>query len=449
METSVLSKKSLLIVFAYAPAGLGHLRVTDALYHGLAPGVTPVLLGAQDTSVGAIHRIMSIHPILRRIMEWAQRGTPENVFTYFYRRQLRANTKLLYQQMVTILSQRLEVPTTVLIIATHFGLAHQLAAIKALLSKTLKITLILVVQVTDDSPQRMWYVDGADVIFVPSELTKRELSRYAIQAGLPPVTFEVASYPVSPLLAKPLTEGERAYRLRQTDGSSQSAIHVAVPISGAAVGTDYMRDLMDELFARSHRFIFHVICKSAPFTEIFVKEMSERPYVKLLVSTHGREVVSQHELLYRRVCIGFEITKPSEQAFKALLPTSSVGGSILLFSQPVGRQEYDNLAFLTRHGLIPNAREQNRLLEQINEESSKPLTFKDETKKWRGLLLPNNPKEAAQFFIRSLNKDVFTSMLSHHKVEKNLSQNDEVRSDGVEIFWQKVAEIVTDKNTIL
>jgi len=447
MTTSILAKKSLLIVFTYAPAGLGHLRVTDALYHGLPTGVTPVLLGAQDTSVGVIHRIMSIHPILRRIMEWAQRGTPENVFTYFYRRQLRANTKLLYQQMVTILSQRLEVPTTVLIIATHFGLAHQLAAIKERLSKTLKITMILVVQVTDDSPQRMWYVDGADVIFVPSELTKQELSRYATQAGLPPVTFAVAPYPVSPLLSKPLTESERAYRLRQSDGKSQSAIHVTVPISGAAVGTDFMRDLMDELFARSHRFIFHVICKSAPFTEIFVKEMSERPYVKLLVSTHGREVVSQHELLYRRVCIGFEITKPSEQAFKALLPTSSVGGSILLFSQPVGRQEYDNLAFLTRHKLIPNAREQQKLFQRINEESSKPVTFKDETKKWRGLLLPNDPKDAAHFFIRCLTKGVFTSMLTHNEWNKQTIDNDEVRSDGVHIFWKKVEEIVaSDKS---
>ncbi len=60
----VLADPSLLLIFTYAPAGLGHLRVTDALYHGLPKGVQPVILGAHDRAVGAIHRFMSIHASL-------------------------------------------------------------------------------------------------------------------------------------------------------------------------------------------------------------------------------------------------------------------------------------------------------------------------------------------------------------------------------------------------
>lgn len=469
MTASILAKRSLLIVFAYAPAGLGHLRVTDALYHGLPTGATPVLLGAQDKSVGTIHRIMSIHPFLRHLMEWAQRGLPEEIFTSLYRLNLRTTTTILYQQMATLLSQRIEVPTTVLIIATHFGLAHKLAAIKEKLEKELKVKVILAVCVTDDSPQHIWYVAGADVIFVPSLNTKLELQQYAARGNLAAVDIQVLPYPVSPLLAKPLTPASFANRQRQTDYRSQATIHVAVPISGAAVGTEFTRDLIDELYQRSHRFTFHVICKSVPFTERFIHDMLNRPFVKLYVSTHDREVVSQYELLYKRETIGFEITKPSEQAFKALLSTTSIGGSLLLFSKPVGRQEYDNINFLTRHRLIPTKKQQDMLVNAvyptnsglrlihglakaervadssfmgIQAENIKQLHNRNTMFAWRSLLLPNHPREAAVFFIRCLQTGIFTSMLSHNEANMRVT-NGEVRSDGVNIFWQKVTEIVS------
>lgn len=60
-----LKDKSLLIIFAYAPAGLGHLRVTDALYQGLPKDInTPLILGSQDETITYLHRLMSLNPLI-------------------------------------------------------------------------------------------------------------------------------------------------------------------------------------------------------------------------------------------------------------------------------------------------------------------------------------------------------------------------------------------------
>ena len=176
-EAKILKNKETVIILAYAPAGLGHLRVTDALYHGLPKTANPLLLGSQDKSITRIHRILSIHPIFRFFFELGQSGIPQYIVTYVYRNYLWLLTKLIYQQLTTILDQRIEETKTVLIIATHFGLAHQIAAIKDKLAKERKVKIVLAVQVTDDSPQYMWYIPGADLTFVPSEYTRRELAK--------------------------------------------------------------------------------------------------------------------------------------------------------------------------------------------------------------------------------------------------------------------------------
>ena len=41
-----LAQRQLQLVLTYAPAGLGHLRVMDALYHGLPETTNPVVLAA-------------------------------------------------------------------------------------------------------------------------------------------------------------------------------------------------------------------------------------------------------------------------------------------------------------------------------------------------------------------------------------------------------------------
>lgn len=142
---SLLAQRSLLIIFTYAPAGLGHLRVTDALYHGLPTQTNPILLRSQDSSISYLHHLTSIHPATRAILEWLQSGKPEDLFTFSYRQFLRSRTKSLSAQIGTLLDQEMANPDTIVVVATHFGLAHQVAAIKTELSRARQITIILVV----------------------------------------------------------------------------------------------------------------------------------------------------------------------------------------------------------------------------------------------------------------------------------------------------------------
>jgi hypothetical protein len=441
-DLKILSDKSLLIIFAYAAAGLGHLRVTDALYHGLPKESTPILLGTSDTSISILHRIMSVHPLFRTIMEWAQHGRPEKIFTRVYRRFLRRGSASLYKETVNEMQQRIVVPEKVLIVATHFGLAHEFAAIKKKLELEQGIKVVLAVQVTDDSPQQMWYVDGADVIFVPSKYTRDALVAYGASEGKPPVPFEVVPYPVSPLLSHDFNNLQFAEREEQLKKDSRTPIRVMIPVSGAAVGTDFFTKLIDTLYLLSDRIIFHLVSKEAPFTASFLKEIKKRSYVRLYTSSHDRNVVGIYESVYNETVIALEITKPSEQAFKALLTPGQTGGSILLFSTPVGRQEYDNLNFLERHSLIPNIEEQQVLFnftgKDKTDNSSASAKIFTKARVWRGIRLPPDPVTAARLIWRMLGSGIFSQMVKYES--RRGPTDNEVSPDGVYQFWSKIID---------
>ena len=446
-NTSILSDKSLILLFAYAPAGFGHLRVTDALYHGLPKNVTPFLLGSQDTSITFVHRLMSMHPIISTIVRWAEEGWGEDVFTFLYRLFLKSHTKLLYAQITTILSERIEVPKTLLIVATHFGLAHQLGAIKQQLVKDKKINILLVVQVTDDNPHHIWYIEEADIIFVPSEKTKTELLKYGKSTKLKKVPIEVSAYPIAPIFGMELKVKKIHNRTQQVRLESSSTIHVSVPVSGAAVGIRFITKIMDLLNKKTNRFLFHVAVKSTSYTNRFIKEMKKRPYVVLHTAIHDREVVDLYEQLYVQNVISLEITKPSEQAFKALCDYGKVGASILLFSEPIGKQEYDNLDFLRRHNLIPSKKENTLLLKKffMNEKLQYDNTIK-QSFSWRGIELPKGSKLASEFIWWNLKNGMFNNMI-HCKVRPSNDDPNghELHNNGVDEFWKKVSEMVKTK----
>jgi len=446
--SKILSSDSLILIFTYAPAGFGHLRVTDALYHGLPKDVTPVLLESQDKSLTFLHRIASIHPIARAIFERIQRGKAESIVTFLYKKLLRSQTKLIYQQLSTILDQRIVTPETVVVVATHFGLAHQLAAVKEQLQKEKRVKVILFVQVTDDSPQKIWYVNGADIIFVPSEYTKGELEKYGREARLDPVQFQVLPYPVSPNLSKPLTPTHKQKKLAQLDPKSDESITISIPISGAAVGLEYFLTLIDELYLLSHRFRFLVIVKSNLRTQSFINEMLKRPFVSLFTSSVDKGVVEKYEDVYKTEIISLEITKPSEQAFKALISPDKVGGAILLLSHPVGRQEHDNLSFLFHHCLLPSDQESVRLFKHALQNPDSMLDEKssllEEAKMWRGIKLLENPKESAKFIYWCLKNKIFASM-GKCKVEQCNRSKNPIEIEGeksVDLFWEKVSNVV-------
>ena len=445
---SVFKNPELLTIFTYAPAGLGHLRVTDALHEGLPQETKSLLLGAHDTSVGTIHRLVSVHPGGRQLMEWWQNGLPETLFTFVYRRWLRSHTSILYEQITTILDQSLKSPKTVLFISTHFGLAHQIATLKARLEKERQIQILLVVQVTDDSPQQLWYVPGADLIVVPSDRTARRLTDFAQQLEVTVVPIRVASYPISLQLKNPLSKQARVVRLQQLSPGNSSQIHVSLPISGAAVGLTFFSELADYLHHLNSRFHFHVIVKSTSYTHTFISEMSRKLYATLYTRTTDREIVDTYQEVYAQKVISLEITKPSEQAFKALVTPRQRGGAILLFSRSVGRQEFDNLDFLRRHNLLPLLNERNHMWNQaLNlEKTPLPKRTMDEAKNWRGVDIPDTAHQAAQFINWAFTQGIYHKMFDCQVTPKGTDEHKhELRGDGVRQFWNLVADLVAGK----
>ena len=210
------------------------MRIMDALYHGLPETVNPVVLGSQDRSIQTVHRMMSISPIGRAVFEWLETGPLSSPFSRLYRYSLRTNTSVIYNEMARLLAERLERPERILVVCTHFGLAHKLAAIKAELQKREQVRIVLVVFVSDDIFHPIWYIDGADLLVVASQYTKRKYAAYGERLGKK-LRMEVVPYPLHPHLGKMLDAGQMAERARQLDPKGIEPIHVSIPIPGAAV----------------------------------------------------------------------------------------------------------------------------------------------------------------------------------------------------------------------
>jgi len=441
----ILTDPCTLVVFTYAPAGLGHLRVTNSLSAGLPKGVKTVLLGSSDKGIEAIHKFISIHVVTRRLMEWFQRGRPQKIFTFFYRKYLRSYSDEMKRKIEEIFEQQVDIPKKVVIVATHFGLAHKIAKVKKEIEKKTGAKIILVVQVTDDTPQYIWYVPGADVIFVPSRRTMLELKEYALKSNLEKVKIEVLPYPVNPLLSKKLSSKDYDKRIRQVSEGTGEVIDFCMPVPGAAVGMDFLHHLIPQLQSKYSRFRFHIVCKEVPFTRRFLEEVRTFPNVQLHTSKHDREIVDVYDKIYEENVISFEVTKPSEQAFKALYDFDMRGGSVLLFSNPVGRQERDNLDFLRRHGLIFDQKITQRLWSYADDGKSMSGVMKKslmtECNALRCFQLPFGSQRAANFIWWCLKNRVFECMISNYS---NAAANSdfETRSNGVEQFWSKVSLLV-------
>ncbi len=433
-----LTDPSLTIIIATTPLGLGHLRVTDALYHGLPRNASPILLGARSDSTSGLYRFISNHVITRNLMEISQLPPFERPVAYVWRKILRSQIKGLAQSVKTVLSERFVVSQTIVMVATQPVHGHQLGAIKEKLSQELGAKIILVVQVTDDSPQYMWYVSEADCIFVPSVYTKEHLETYARKARLPHVPIVVTAYPVSPLLTEELSEHAFSKKLEQVSPVAQTAINMTVPVSGAAVGMGYTLRYIDALHRKSSRFLFHVVSKEAPYTRSFIEKMTNTPYVMLHTSIHDRTTVANYEEVFTQTPIALEITKPSEQAFKALIPPKDRGGVIMLLAKPVGRQEYDNLHFLKNHGFMPHERENEHLWKQAQTQQSIDPELFEKAYHWRALLLPEDPSYAAVFTQWCLQERLFERMMKY----KRLMSGVEVQPNGVDQFWAHVTKLV-------
>lgn len=432
MPENILSDETLLIVFATSPTGLGHIRVTDSLFHGLPETASPVLLGAQNRSIDAFYRFISIHPYTRSLMELLQTKSLEKITTPALRYYFKRQTRFLYKQFLTILGERLTVPKTILVVATHSALAHQIGVFKKKLEKETSTKIFLLVQVTDDSPQFFWYVEEADMIFVPSVYTKEHLSELGQISKLKKVPFSVNAYPVSPLLTQKLSDAEFESRTHQVSPHGRST-NISIPVSGAAIGTDFLDEIIRKLHKTDKRFVFHVVSKEAYYTNSFISKLKRLDYVSLYISDHDRTTVNNYENMLIKEKIALEITKPSEQAFKALCTPNQTGGVILLFSKPVGRQEYDNIHFLRVRGMMPSRSEHEALWKNAKTASKvSPLT-KTFAKHWRALRIPDNPTDASEFIRWCIEEELFLNMMDY----KLKTESRETSFDGVEQFWKE------------
>jgi len=441
-EESILSDDELLIVFATAPTGLGHIRVTDALFHGLPEAASPVLLGAQNRSIDTFYRFISIHPYTRFIMEFLQTKSIEKISTPVLRYYFRAQTKLLYQQFITILGERLTVPKTILVVATHSALAHQIAVFKEKLEKDTNTKIILLVQVTDDSPQFFWYVPEADLIFVPSEYTRIHLAELGRKANLKRVPISVNAYPVSPLFANKLSATNYESRINQLKPAGKIT-NISIPVSGAAIGTKFLIDVIKNLHKTDKRFAFHIVSKEAYYTKNFILQVKKLSYVNVYTSSHDRTTVNNYENLLIKETISLEITKPSEQTFKALCAPYQIGGVILLFSKPVGRQEYDNIHFLRVRKMMPSIEEQFVLWECSRKSEEVPFELRKNIVSWRALSLPEDPYAASIFISWCIKQEIFLKMIEY----KPNNDSKETRSDGVKQFWQQAVSALKESST--
>lgn len=409
-----------LLVFTYAPAGLGHLRVTDALVDNKPKDFPYIMLGSYDRFITSFHRFFSVNPIAKWIFTVSQYGLMEDFATAVYRWILIMTSGPIYRQLKNIVYEHKE-SEEIWIIATHFGMAHQIGAVKdRIINETGKV-IRLMVQVTDDTSQHIWCIRGTDITFVPSLHTKKELEAYSNRHRMG-VNFEVIPYPISPVFTSDLAN----INSRSDILSSNKKINVAIPISGASVGLSYVTKLISSVISKSNRFKFWIIVKRSVYTDMFLKAFSKHPNVNLVTGRNDNEMISLYEKLYQNNLINIEITKPSEQAFKAILPPTTVGGSIMLFTSPVGRQEYENIDFLVRQGLMPRSN-YDGVMKYGESLNSYP----------RAIRLSKDPEIAANFINWALENGLFARMSSaDFQFSSEALFLGEVGPNGAKEFWR-------------
>jgi hypothetical protein len=190
---------------------------------------------------------------------------------------------------------------------------------------------------------------------------------------------------------------------------------------------------------RDEKFIFTVVGGESIYTQDFFNKLRSYPKVQLMIGTNAKETVNYYEsLFYQTIRPAVEITKPSEQIFKAILKPYQRGGVILLLTEPVGRQEKDNLSFLVRHDLLPDDKMQNELESLLLTSSNQlPTTYLYRASHWRAIKLPKDPVKAALFTKRLKESGILLSMLSYVSESRA-----ELTSNGVKQIWDTICDFV-------
>jgi hypothetical protein len=203
---------------------------------------------------------------------------------------------------------------------------------------------------------------------------------------------------------------------------------------------------MAALRERSERFLFHIVCKDAPFTQDFLSDLAGKAWIDVRAGKEDREVVDSYDVLMQTQTVALEVTKPSEQTFKCLAGTGSRGGVILLFTQPVGTQEFENMDFLRRHALVPSSETNDQLwamaADSARIDAALLSRLLEESCLWRGVRIPSDPQQAAGFIWWMQTSGFFSRMLAGNLDRK--VQDEEYRvlgPDGVAEFWDLATSV--------
>ena len=424
-----------LIIFTTSPTGLGHIRVTNALIKGLPKELPYHTIGINDSVIEGFYRLISTNWLLRETMEYFQTNqTAEKLQTQLFTWYEHNNTSCTTTELQNIIKAN---PQTkkVVIISTHAQLARRIQ--KIIEQKIIQIPIFHTVIVTDDSPQRLWAVCSSLVI-VPSHKTLQELTKTFVCDRLHKGEIIVAPYPINPKLTEELSESSLTDRRKQLCATCEESTRICIPISGAAVQLKYLQTLITSLIEQNGskiRFSFDIITKEAPYTTNFIHTIKQNPEVTIHKSQTNTKTVEIYDQLYESTHPpSIEITKPSEQCFKVLTSPKTKGGVLLLLTQPVGRQEYDNLNYLERNGFLPTKDFHTRLWKTMESDITmldyKPLSA------YRALMLPSDPKRTANLIKLCLQNKVFEAMYDYTGYEENY----QLSPHGVERIWQLISE---------
>ncbi len=425
------------IVITTAPTGLGHIRVTNALVSGLPAGEKAHILGVQDESISFTYHLISTNYYLRKILEFTQTNpTAEKIVTPLlaYIQTRKVNETI--QQLQHIITS--ENADKLIIVSTHAFIAHKISRI--IRHNQVNIPVYHAVVVTDDSPQRFWMVD-ADSIFVPSFQTKTKLETLFKEEHrkAPPIT--VAPYPINPKYCQLLEKPVLFNKTEQLTPDNPQKARICIPVSGAAVQLDFYKDLINELTcpdtrAECREFKFSIVTREGNYTRPFIEYFRENPEVIFHIGANDMQTVQLYDRLYEQVNPpSLEITKPSEQCFKVLTRPDTIAGPILLLTEPVGRQEYDNINYLERFKFLPDGETHHQLYSRLCTKNY-PMNINPfpQSNTWRALRLPTDPQAAALFIMNGYNSGIFLSMQNY----RGYQTTEELAPNGVEQIWQKV-----------
>jgi hypothetical protein len=355
-----------------------------------------------------------------------------------------SNLKKLHDEIQGVIDKTPGIKKLV-IVSTHAFIGDKIQ--KLIQQEKFSVPIFHALIVTDDSAQRFWMVP-ADITFVPSYKTKKDMETLYTRDHLPIPQLHVAPYPINPHLIENLDAHVLFNKIEQLDPTNPQRARICIPVSGAAVQLDYYKIMLEDLTCpetteNCREFTFSVITREGNYTRPFIHYFRNNPQIIFHIGANDVQTVELYDQLYEQLSPpAIEITKPSEQCFKVLTTPNTKGGPLLLLTEPVGRQEYDNLDYLERFGFLPSEKIHRELYEKLSTTTrinitDPPFAF---ARHWRALKLPSDPHQGTKIIMNGLRSGLFLQMQNY----QGYTKTEELAPNGVAKIWSKIAQSIIE-----